>query len=533
MSDPAVHRHGVILVHGQGADRNPGDFLAEGVNAIADLLEAEGGTVTREFALKSQYSTAEVDATPPPGAIGVRHRYEFVEAFWDASFPPPDEKTVYRWARLRWKGQLYQTIRHWTGSLAQRVTVDTSNQKRGLRDDPETPIPIPGWVKRWYRLQVLAVELSLVAAFPVGAIVLPVLFALDVLDGTPGIRLFGFWTKISERIHSLDPFLTKVMGDSERYMDDGMWSASARGIVEVAILDMLARPDIDDVAIVAHSAGCGIAYDALSEGGRVGQAGAAGKAIALVTLGSAINRYYWFSEEARNKHDASMFEQRFAVKPLARSVTRTTGTQRTPLADADAEDPRRKFSWLNVYARFDPVPAGPVYNDLIQRCGIDGDQLVDRQVINLDSPLGDHGAYFANQGLVVSRVVRQISGGEPWQAVSPGEGSWTRRRVQQHLNHLAKLRGLHASLAVTALLHVGALLLWAGYRHGVERIVEGIASKVWNGLDEATRHAVPLVGRGWDPDARSFLVQMLAVMAPVLVLIAVERLIHQTKFSDL
>ena len=122
-----------------------------------------------------------------------------------------------------------------------------------------------------------------------------------------------------------------------------MWSASARGRVERAA-KLLLDDGVDDLAVIAHSAGCGVAYDALLEGSEIAEAleGTQTK-LTLVTLGSAMNRFYLLSTQADGR-----FARRY-TGPLDQRLTKRSAQD----AADDTPPPRERFYWLDIFARLD------------------------------------------------------------------------------------------------------------------------------------------------------------------------------------
>jgi hypothetical protein len=70
-------------------------------------------------------------------------------------------------------------------------------------------------------------------------------------------------------------------------------------------------------------------------------------------------------------------------------------------------DPR--IRWIDLWARYDWVPHGPPSKSLISKVRGGAGEFVPIRVVNLDSPLGDHSAYFGNHEEVVSRPVYEIA----------------------------------------------------------------------------------------------------------------------------
>jgi hypothetical protein len=178
---------------------------------------------------------------------------------------------------------------------------------------------------------------------------------------------------------------------------------------------VLNEKEIKDITIVAHSMGAILAYDALTEGGNIAQAvaklGSDNKKSNFVSVGGAINRVFTMIESGKKKRDKIIkYNDLQITKPLAKEITGySLEKQREHLED--------RFYWLDIFARRDPVPAGPVSKTIIAKADIDPiKQMKERKVINKDSMLFDHVSYWENSELVMPRIVRAINGGTdyPW-----------------------------------------------------------------------------------------------------------------------
>lgn len=225
---------------------------------------------------------------------------------------------------------------------------------------------------------------------------------------------FGLLDSILQWVHKLDPFLSNSLGDVKQYIEHGVWSANARARLEKVLIDMLNDRFgvVKDITTVAHSMGCVVTYDALSEGGKVArevsQLDTLGKRkrITFVTVGSGINQVF------RLARSSNVYAQRQFSRSLAKEITgyeATPGQESKPLQD--------KFFWLDIYARRDPVPAGDLDTEIINQAKVDLNQQVKRRkVINKDSIIFDHTSYWANKDIVMPRIARAINGGTeyPW-----------------------------------------------------------------------------------------------------------------------
>lgn len=419
---------GVLLVHGIGQGERPGQFLARVVHGLAEALLHSPGRdaagrlyyprLDREVDPRARPPVARLHITAPDGS---HTTWVFVEAFWGDAFPPPRLGPVVRWllrqglflARSLWQGLLH----------------DPANDRCRGPGGSDVPWRAGPLLRLSLRLEMALLALGLL----LGALLLPpLLLALLPLSRLPRVGPLSW-------LHPLDPFLTGVLGDVHRYLYHGVWSASARGVVEGALLDMLRGRygPLQGLTILAHSMGCVLAYDALTEGGPVARAlarlGPQAPPITLLALGSALNP---------------------ALAMARRGNLYARLRFRRPLAPALREGP---FLWLDVHARLDPVPAGPPSPDLLRLAGLAPAQVMACRVVNRDTPLGDHSAYWENWALVMPLIARAVNGGHPpWPEAdtTPEKASLYTRRLALRV----ALRWLSLALGLSALgLAVAAL----------------------------------------------------------------------------
>ena len=259
-----------------------------------------------------------------------------------------------------------------------------------------------------------------------------------------------FLARFLDWLHKMDPFLSRSLGDVRRYIEHGMWSASARGRLESIVIDMLNDKfgKVEDITIIAHSMGAVVAYDALGEGGRIAQVveqlGASGKRkkLTFVTIGSGINQVF------RMVRKSNLYAQMQFRRPLARQIT---GFE--PGTGQKSASLQERFFWLDIYARFDPVPAGDLDDEIIEQAQVHKDQVKRRRVINLDNPVRDHSYYWKNHALLMPRIARAINGGAeyPWP-----EAGITDKKVKRHIQAVAMLALLRLLMAIVV---VGCLVM--------------------------------------------------------------------------
>lgn len=489
-------------------------------------------------------AVAHLEVTTPAWHGAQPVRYRFVEAFWDRAFPPPSRSVVLRWSLA----SAYRQVRHSFSLLR-----DPANRWRGGRwrpdadDEPWTP---GAWVGLLFRIELLLIGVALAFAWLLGVPLLGLLWLLSVLDGTPGLRLFGLWGRASDALRTLDPFLTRVLGDSERYAEHAHWAAAAREQIEALLLELLAEDAVVDITLVAFSAGCGVAYDALLDGGRAGDAwaareasGVAPKKLTLITVGSAVNRYHLASTRA-----ALPFARRFATRPLDSRIVGRRAPAATPETQrAETERLRARFFWLNVYARLDPVPAGPVLASLLTASALDPEQLKERQVINFDNPLQDHGGYFTNAELVLPQLVRAMTGGDyPWPCrergddsvaaqMSPaqrGHADWAYDGVRRRVPRVAGVQALRAAVGVAWLAHVAALLVSARWRAACSEAVHATGQWLADRLAPLEAFGALFSGDAFQVLAPA-VGAALIVFGPLVLGLALERIWRERSFPEL
>ncbi|MFC1905154.1 hypothetical protein ACFLXT_05310, partial [Chloroflexota bacterium] len=257
-------------------------------------------------------------------------------------------------------------------------------------------------------------------------------------------------------IRKLDPFISSSLGDIQRYIDHEIWSANARARLENIVIGMLNDREIKDITIVAHSLGAIVAYDALTEGGNIAEAVTelgTSKKITFVSVGGAINRVFTIissPDSPQFRHKKSMeirYNDLQITKPLAKVITGYGDEQYIG-------HPEDKFYWLDIFARRDPIPAGPIALYTIAKAQIDPiRQIKERMVINKDSLVFDHVSYWENKELVIPRIARAINGGTeyPWP-----EAGITEARVSERIRKA--LRFVNLSEIISFLIMLGVII---------------------------------------------------------------------------
>jgi len=493
---PAGGTHGVVVIHGIG-EPEPGATLASVVNPLAEYLLERGARVRQAMEVGAAGGAAEavIDFAPPAGAGGQPQRWLFREAYWARVFQPPTLQEFMRWAVRHAFGGGGLHLRAVLNGLFAALR-DAGNQQPD-RDDPSIDyerVPVspteprarafvkqglaqvdsagrPLWVLLPRRRQAPGGKALQPVQIPLGGpkvaiaswvtfaltlAVLPPLVAalvmgwfLLLLPPVPGIA--GLQRRLSA---SLDDFFLNGMGDANRFVEHLAWASAIRNVLETEVKRLLDDSGVADVTIIAHSLGAVIAYDALQEEGGLGAFIAADpvrrkKRITFVSLGAGLNRGWRLAKDAPVAG---------ALKRFLRPVDPTIAAP-LPWKPADLAS---GFKWVYIYARYDPVSAGPLDAEVWHSSRLDPSQLKHRRVINRDSPLSDHSAYWENRWLVVPRLAEAISGDYPWPGLSLSRdqaGYWVRRQVKGALA-LVWARGLLTGLVVANLAFMAGFDWW-------------------------------------------------------------------------
>jgi hypothetical protein len=441
-------KHGVIMVHGIG-DQKRGDTIAEFSKAVHDTLikspkDNDYPSIQLEPDISGNPSSVTLEITSP---YGDKTTWRCQEAYWNDAFPPPQATQVLWWG-------LNQNLRKQIGSII-KILMDPTNkalptenerqkEKQKAKSGKKTGAVELG---RTPKIQVVAKSglvsgIALILLTPLAYLLLALIWLLHFI---PSI---GPLDKIINWIRKLDPFISSSIGDIKRYVDHEIWSANAKKRLEDIVLNMLKDSDIKDITIVAHSMGAVLAYDTLTEGSRIAEAiegsgGSISKKITLVSVGGAINRVFALISQKGYEHLQ-------INKPLAKVITYYgVDTYKGRLQD--------KFYWLDIFARKDPVPAGPIAQDIIEKKAQIHplDQMKERMVINKDSLIFDHNSYWGNMELVMPRITRAINGGEedPWP-----EAGITEKKVSERVQKALKFANLSETIIFLVVLGMIILL---------------------------------------------------------------------------
>ena len=110
-----------------------------------------------------------------------------------------------------------------------------------------------------------------------------------------------------------------------------------------------------------------------------------------------------------------------------------------------------KFFWLNIFARQDPGAAGSIDEDFIKGANLHPQQYQSVRVMNKDSIMGDHSAYWGNIELVMPLIASAVTG-------TLGAYPWAELRIDK-----AKFeRRLHSARTNSRWMMVLKILAWVG-----------------------------------------------------------------------
>jgi len=381
-------QHGVVVVHGQGQDTKRGNMLAAVTNPIAGMLREHGHDVGFSFRTAecespcAAHAKMTVRRRVAPETTAPQQTFHFREAFWDDAFPPPPANQVVPWLSRSLRRQIPAVVRGWNRD----PVVDDA----GRQHPNDTHL---GAGSRWGRLSYLVLSIvSIPAGAILGAVGLLMGLVIYPLASLPGLNKLGLGWLNNQLLAAVNPFMSHVMGDTERVMKNEAWADNARSRVEAELTALIEDDSISDVTTIAYSAGCTVLFDALREGGPV-EAALARRPdlpVHVVTVGSALNRVFVFAEGGRTHSEQRFLHQRVTAELTA----------------------GRTYDWTDIYARFDLVPGGPMRDAVMRATRVDeGDRLASRQVINYDSPLKDHFGYFDNREVVTPRLISAMYGG--------------------------------------------------------------------------------------------------------------------------
>ncbi|MBI3953669.1 MAG: hypothetical protein HY330_04065 [Chloroflexi bacterium] len=491
---PAGGTHGVVVIHGIG-EPSKGETLAAVVNPIAEYLVEHGAAVRQAMEVTGgDAAEAVLDFAPPAGGGGKPQRWLFREAYWAPVFQPPTLKALFIWGLLH-AGRQIRGIFNGLQDVAneqpdkgdpsiayecapvlaterrahsfaarglaeanadgiQVVKLPRLRQAAGTKAVKEAQISVGRVTKGGMTVMGLVMALASPVAAVLATAALMLGWFLLWLPALPGLPNLGRWLSTT-----MDAFFVRGLGDAYRFVEHTAWASAIRRVLEREVERLLDDKDVADVTIIAHSLGATVAYDALQANGMLGafiaaQRGRRKKRITFVSVGAGLNRTWRLAKGAPVPGALRRF-----LRPVDREIAAPLPTKPDDVASG--------FRWVYLYARYDPVPAGPLDAEVWCSSGLDPMQLKHRRVINQDNPFSDHTTYWENRRLVAPRLAHAISGALPWPGLDLPK-DWDGWGVSRQTTGTLALTAARGAIIALAGAHLIAMMVngwwWAHVR---------------------------------------------------------------------
>jgi len=293
----------------------------------------------------------------------------FAEAWWAARLSAPNLDEMTWWGL---KSAVVRSLR-----LAEVVVVS-------FRKVPQSPKAI---------IEVVSSLLLFLGYVTAAILSIPLILGLYVLAQIPG--------PVERAVMGLRNFVQDQIGDFYTFMWDDIQAVHVRGSVAAAIRFLIDKGGCERIAVIAHSQGTVVAYDALCSDA-VPPADLA-RVKTFVTFGSALN----------NAWDKRLVPARTCrlSDPLPKSIR-----------------------WINVWSAYDPVTGGAIKTPDERAPDEKPFRMPDEQleVTNGMNVILDHGGYFTNREEFLSRLAQELEspGDRQGSRFFPddGEKRWSDRR---------------------------------------------------------------------------------------------------------
>jgi hypothetical protein len=483
-------RIGIVFVHGIGTQK-PAETFLDWSSSIVRMLGAwrlEQGfgadpVVRSQFAFStSAMPFLELDI--PAYAGRAASRWIVTEALWAEAIRAPSLDVVGRYLRDR----LWTIV---TGIRAGYRTREDRWRERTTATRAEVQTAADSWVAdrvaeldpRWWgwiglidglQRSVLTQWLVVLPLVALATLMLTIWAPLRRIPIGP-LRDFA-----EARI--VDSFLTDWFGDLPVLLDDPVQAANVRARVAETV-SALEGQGCDSIVLVAHSGGAIVSFETLLDVAYLPDSQRPVHVDKFVTLGEGL-KLAWRLEGA----DKQPLE-------LGNRLAGNLGAARPTLR------------WVDVWASFDPAPAGP----LVAPAGVelriaepgergataaespDGRLVVEsRPVTNLMSLRNDHGGYWDNDEGFLVPLLRHID--DPR---GSGDGSRFYRRDELRTVRIERRRQRVAVLGAWRWLvaAAGALaLIGGGLAAGAPRLAGKTMIDIWNRVPGGELIAAPIAG---------------------------------------
>jgi hypothetical protein len=374
-------RRGIVVTHGVGSQRRI-DQLDVVVEPLMTFLGRALGYKNVHLVARTQVSddllaSAVIQLTPPNGAP---EEWHVREAWWAESFRSSPSATVLPWAV---GAAVFHVRSTWHN-------VFVRNLGRVIGRGPAPPqagiwgVVGAGKGRAFFDALIwLVLTLGYLAVYLLGALLIIPLYVFLLLP------FAVLWPAgIGELQRSLVNMLTGGIGDQHATTNRQVAVAGAADTIARALWYFLApnRPNerlYDTVTLIAHSGGCVVSYAALARQDVQGwlRESRSLRRVTWITVGSGLN-LAWRMRAKTKARDKAFWSHRL----------------------------RETVNWIDIYARYDPVPQGPAPKGLVTSImGKAPRPYVSIRVANHDWPLTDHGAYWDNREEAMSRIVHAVT----------------------------------------------------------------------------------------------------------------------------
>ncbi|MEO8540549.1 MAG: hypothetical protein ABI577_12490 [bacterium] len=420
-----VVRRGVVIVHGIG-DQGRGDYIGSFVEPLASFVADGAGSENVSITVRNE-ADASAWATLHIKGDARDEEWHIREAWWAKNFHPSASKTVLFWAIIAGLTILWATWRSVFVRAVARLRHDYQQMKLSRDDlygrplDPETfRLKVDSAQGLWVVPQTLRAKAILDGVIWLFICAIYLAVALVLITFLVPLYLFLLLplsfvlpTQIVAVQRKVANLLVSTIGDQQAMTTRRFALAGASNEVSQALWWMLCKDGLDrsrrtidgftgyeTVTVVAHSGGCIVSFDALA--GEVAGWMADPELpkdvrrpsrVNWITAGSGLNLAF------RMRRTKDPREHAFWHRRIGQFV-----------------------NWVNIYARYDPVPQGPPPAELVETFLSPDPWLADPpdtsgerspfvclRVVNTDFPASDHTSYWQNPVEVMSRVAAVIS----------------------------------------------------------------------------------------------------------------------------
>lgn len=383
----AATRVGVVFVHGIGQQSESSTVREFGGPLLHWLQEWHKRRELDLCVTSADLSYGELAERPARFTIDVAgveghpaQTWIFAEAWWASRLSAPNLDEMTWWGL---KSAVVRCLR-----LAEVVVAS-------FRKLPGSPKAI---------IEVVSSILLFIGYVSAAILSIPLILGLYALAQIPG--------PVERAVMGLRNFVQDQIGDFYTFMWDDIQAVHVRGSVAAAIHFLVEKRECERIAVIAHSQGTVVAYDALCSG--VVLPDDLARVKTFVTFGSALN----------NAWDRRLVPER-------------TCRVRESLPAS--------IRWINVWSAYDPVSGGaikpPTTRAPDEKPIRPPDE--DLEVTNWMNVILDHGGYFSNREEFLSRIAQELEspGARERSRFFPDDGErWWRDRRRDRVLTLVSWR---------------------------------------------------------------------------------------------